>query len=148
MTAHAHANAAIASRPSTVALTLAGAAVVAVGANSVVALTAISAGASTAFLPLTVAVYGPLTVVGLVAGFAGWYIIRARSTRSVAILRVLVPALLVASFIPDTVTAIVGFIPDGSLTGYVALMLMHPIVVAVGVPVFQRLAPVRHERRA
>jgi hypothetical protein len=56
---------------------------------------------------------------------------------------VLVPVLAVMSFVPDTVLAITGFIPGTTLTGVVALMLMHLVVVAIAVPLCARLAPVR-----
>jgi hypothetical protein len=129
-------------RPGVVALALVAAIVVAVAANTVVALAALAAGASPAFSPLTIAVYGPFTVHGILAGYVGWRIVRGRAANPLRALRVLVPLLLVLSFAPDTVSAIIGFIPGSSLTGFVALMIMHPIVVAVGVPVYQRLAPV------
>lgn len=126
----------------TTVLTLAAAVVVAILANCVVAVAARAAGASPAFSPLALYVYGPFTALGLVAGYLGWRVVKRRSRDPLHALRVLVPVLLVLSFVPDTVSLIVGFIPGTSLTGFVALMIMHPIVVGVGVPVYQRLAPV------
>lgn len=134
------------SRRAVVVLTLAGAALVAVAANTVVAFAGLSAGASASFAPLMIAVYGPFSALGLVAGYVGWRIVRGRASEPLRMLRVLVPVLLVLSFLPDAITAIVGFIPDGSSTGFVSLMVMHVVVVAVGVPVYQRLAPVRSVR--
>jgi hypothetical protein len=132
------------SRPSrrlVIAATLGVAAVVAVAANTVVALAAIAAGASSAFAPLTIAVYAPFTIAGLIAGYIGWRLVRGRARAPHRALTILVPVILVLSFIPDTIAMVVGFIPEGSVTGYVGLMLMHVVVVAVGVPVFARLAP-------
>ena len=142
MTTQARSGTARFSRRTVVVLTLTAAAIVAIVANSIVAVVALAAGANPAFSPLMLDVYGPFTVLGLVAGYVGWRIVR-RSSRALELLRVLVPVLLVLSFIPDTVSLLIGFIPGTTVTGFVALMIMHPIVVAVGVPVYQRLAPVR-----
>jgi hypothetical protein len=130
-------------RRAAVVLTLGAAAVVAVAANTVVAVAGVAAGASASFAPLMIAVYGPFSVLGIVAGYVGWRIVRGRAAHPLRVLRVLVPVLLVLSFLPDTISAIVGFIPDSSATGFVSLMIMHVVVVGVGVPVYQRLAPVR-----
>ena len=146
MTTQVHFGSARLSRRAVVALTLAVAAVVAVVANSIVALAGLAAGANSAFAPLMLAVYGPFTILGIVAGYVGWRVVR-RSSRALLLLRVLVPVLLVLSFVPDAVSLLLGFIPGTTVTGFVALMIMHPIVVAVGVPVYQRLAPV-HEAAA
>jgi NhaP-type Na+/H+ and K+/H+ antiporter len=116
---------------------------VALAANTVIAMAALAAGANSAFSPLLVFVYGPFTVVGLLAAYAGWRIVRRRASSPRGVLRVLVPVLAVLSFVPDTVLAITGFIPGTTLTGVVALMLMHLVVVAIAVPLSARLAPVR-----
>ncbi|HEX4056726.1 MAG TPA: DUF6069 family protein [Galbitalea sp.] len=125
-----------------VVLTIAAAAIVAVAANTVVSTAAQAFGASSSFTPLSVALYGPFTAAGLVAGYVGWLVVRRRAGRPITVLRVLVPVLLLLSFVPDTVNAVVHFIPGSSLTAIFGLMIMHVIVVAVGVPVYQRLAPV------
>jgi hypothetical protein len=116
---------------------------VAVLANSVVAIVAHAAGASADFSPLLVFVYGPFTLLGFLAAYAGWRIVRRRASHPAAVLRVLVPVLTVLSFVPDTVLAITGFIPGASLTAVAALGLMHLVVVAVAVPICARLLPVR-----
>ncbi len=120
-------------------------AAVAVAANSLVAWIAILIGADPAFPPLMPAVFGGLTVVGLAIAYLGWRLVRRRARSPRRVLAVIVPALLVLSFVPDVVTMAVGFIPHGSPLGYVALMIMHPIVVALAVPAFLRVAPL--ERR-
>jgi hypothetical protein len=125
------------------AILLAAGAIVAVAANAVIAMAALAAGANSAFSPLLVFVYGPFTVIGLLAAYAGWRIVRSRARNPRRALLVLVPVLTVLSFIPDTFLAIRGFIPGTSLTGVIALMLMHLVVVAIAVPLCARLAPVR-----
>jgi hypothetical protein len=126
----------------TPALAVTAGAVIAIGANSVDAFAAIAAGASSSFAPLWPAVYAPFSVVGVVGAFVGWSIIRRRSSRPAAVLRVLVPVLAVLSFVPDAVLLATGFIPGASLTAVLALAIMHIVVVAVAVPLCQRLAPV------
>jgi hypothetical protein len=122
---------------------LAGGAAVAILANLVIATVAHAVGASAEFSPLLVFVYAPFTLVGLIAAYLGWRIVRQRARHPAAVLRILVPVLTVLSFAPDTILAITGFIPGASLTAVVALGLMHLVVVAVAVPICARLAPVR-----
>lgn len=124
------------------AVLLAAAVVVAGAANSVIAVSAIAAGASSTYSPLTLPVYLAFTVVGVLAGYAGWRIIRSRAARPARVLRVLVPVVLVLSWVPDVILAIAQFIPGTNLTGALALGLMHLVVVAVAVPVYLRIAPV------
>ena len=116
--------------------------VVAVLANSLIALAAIAAGASSGFSPLAIYVYGPFTVIGLLAAYVGWRVVRRRALRPAAALRVLVPVVTVLSFAPDTILALTRFIPGTSLTAVAGLALMHLVVVAVAVPMSARLAPV------
>jgi hypothetical protein len=121
---------------------LAAGAVVAGAATTVIALTAQAAGAGD-FPALKPLVYLPFVVLGLAAATAGWAIVRARATDPVRVLRVLVPVLTILSLAPDVVLAITGFIPGTTLTGAVALGLMHLTVVGVAVPVLARALPVR-----
>jgi len=58
------------------------------------------------------------------------------------VLRVLVPVVLLLSFIPDAILIITRFIPGTTLVGGLSLSAMHVIVAAVAVPVAQRIAPV------
>ncbi len=125
----------------TVALTAAGV-VVAGAATSIVALTAGALGVADGFSPLMPAVYLPFVAVGVIAAVVGWRIVRARATHPLRVLRVLVPVVLVASFIPDTVLMITHFIPGTTLIGGLSLSIMHLIVAAVAVPLAQRIAPV------
>jgi hypothetical protein len=125
----------------TTLVTLVAAIAIAVLAAGTIALAAIAAGA-TAFAPLMPYVFGPFAAVGVLAAYAGWRIVRASVRRPRQVLRVLVPVLLVLSFIPDVVLLLTGFMPGTTTTGAVALMLMHLVVAAIAVPVSQRLAPV------
>ena len=124
----------------TVAL-LAAAAAVAGLATTVIAFTARAVGAGDAFPPLQPNVYLPFVVLGLVAATGGWALVRARAARPVRLLRVLVPVLTVLSLVPDVLLGATGFIPGATVTGSVALGLMHLTVVGVAVPVLARALP-------
>ena len=130
-----------ASVPRTAVLLIAAIAV-AGAANTIIAFTAIAVGASSSYAPLNPPVYLAFTVVGVLVGYLGWRIIRSRVANPARVLKVLVPAVLVLSWIPDVVLAITQFIPGTTLTGALALGLMHAVVVAVAVPVYARIAPV------
>jgi hypothetical protein len=122
-------------------LSLVAAVAVAIVAAEIIALAAIAAGA-TAFPPLMPFVFGPFAAIGVLAGYAGWRIVRRLTAQPRRVLRVLVPVVLLLSFVPDVVLLTTGFIPGTTTTGAVALMLMHLTVAGVVVPVSQRLAPV------
>lgn len=124
-------------------LLLGGGAVVAVGINWVIASIAIAGGANSAFMPLTIYVFAPLTVVGYAAACVGWRIIRSRSAKPDSVLGVLVPVLTLLSLVPHVVLLATGFIPHSSPIGVLALALMHLVVVTTVVLVSQRVAPVR-----
>lgn len=126
----------------TIAL-LAAAFVVAGAANAIIAFTALAVGASPTFAPLSAPVFLAFTVLGVAGGYLGWRIVRRLTGASARVMRIVVPVALVLSWIPDVALAILQFIPGTNLTGAVGLALMHAVVVAVAVPVYQRLAPVR-----
>jgi hypothetical protein len=111
-------------------------------ANAVIALAAASAGASSSYGPLMPPVYLAFTALGIAGGYLGWRIVRRRSANPARLLRILVPVALVLSWVPDVILGVLQFIPGTTLTGAVALGLMHAVVVAVGVPVYARVAPV------
>lgn len=131
----------IATLPRT-ALLLAAAIAVAGAANAVIALVAVAAGAPGTYAPLTLPVYLAFTVFGVLAGYLGWRVVRRVAAHPARVLRVLVPVALVLSWVPDVVLAIVQFIPGTTVTGAIALGLMHAVVVGVAVPVYARIAPV------
>jgi hypothetical protein len=126
-----------------IALTLVVAVAITIALNAVVAAIAGAAGATPGYGPLTFPAYGLFTALGFIAGWFGWTLIVRRAARPAALLRVLVPVVLVLSFIPDVVLLITGFIPGTTAVAAVALMVMHVIVVAIAVPTYARLAPPR-----
>jgi uncharacterized membrane protein YtjA (UPF0391 family) len=115
---------------------------IAIVASVIDAYAAYAAGASTTFAALRPAIFAPFVAIGVIAAYLGWSIIRRRTANPAKVLRVLVPVLLVLSFVPDAILLMTGFIPGATLTGVVALAIMHLIVVAVAVPLNLRLAPV------
>ena len=130
----------------TVALTAAGV-VVAGAATTIVALTVTALGVADDFAPLRPALYLPFVAIGVIATVIGWRTIRSRTANPAAVLRVLVPAVLVASFVPDAILIVTRFIPGTTLIGGLSLSVMHVIVAAVAVPLAQRIAPVHGWRR-
>lgn len=124
------------------AVLLVAAMAVAGAANTIIALAAVAAGASSTYAPLTAPVYLAFTVIGVLAGYLGWRIVRRLTANPARVLKILVPVALVLSWVPDVVLAITGFIPGTNLTGALALGLMHAVVVAAAVPVYARIAPV------
>ncbi|WP_371402868.1 DUF6069 family protein [Kribbella sp. NBC_00662] len=113
------------------------AAVVAVTLNYLVARGAVALGADESFRPLTLPIFAPFTLIGIVVGFAGWRAVVRRSARPGAVLRVLVPVVLVLSMIPDLLLLATGFIPHTSGIAVAGLMLMHVVVTAVAVPAYR-----------
>ena len=118
-----------------------GAIVVAVLLDTVISLVARAAGASDDFKPLQFPAYTGLTVIGMLAGTAGWALIRRVAAHPAGVLRRLVPTVLVVSFIPDIALLVGG--EDGASVGSVlALVLMHVCVAAVLVTALRRALPV------
>jgi hypothetical protein len=120
---------------------LIGTAAVAAVLNAVVATAAHALGASHDFQPLQPSAYVPFTVFGVLAAAAAWAIIRARSTRPARVLRVLVPAVVLVSLVPDIMVGATAGQPGTSWGAVVALVVMHLVVAAVAVPAYQRLLP-------
>lgn len=121
--------------------TMLGAVVVAVLLDTVIAQIAEAAGVS-GFKPLQFGSYTSLTVLGMVAATVGWAVVRRRSSRPADVLRRLVPAVLVLSFVPD-VALLVGGGMGATGGGVAALLLMHVAVAAVVVAALHRVLPVR-----
>jgi hypothetical protein len=59
----------------------------------------------------TAPVFIPFTLIALAAGVAGWTTVVRRSARPGAVLRVLIPVVLVLSMIPDLLLLATKFIP-------------------------------------
>ncbi|MEO6085351.1 MAG: DUF6069 family protein [Umezawaea sp.] len=110
-------------------------------ANTVIALLAHAAGASPDFQPLQFGTYLSLTVVGVLAGAVGWQVVRRRAANPAALLRRLVPAVVVVSLVPDVVIGFDDTYPGVSWGAVAALMLMHVAVALVAVPVYRRFLP-------
>lgn len=123
------------------ALTLLAAIAIAIAAAEIIALSAVAAGA-TPFPALMPLVFGPFAAIGILAGYLGWRIVRSRVRNPRRVLSVLVPVVLLLSFVPDIVLMVTQFIPGTSTLGVIALMLMHLTVAGIVVPVAARLAPV------
>lgn len=120
---------------------LAAAAVIAVALNAAVAAIAHAAGAPANFSPLLLPTFGLFTVAGIVIGAAGWARIRARSARPRALLRRLVPVVLVVSYVPDLLVGISGLLPGTTWGAVIGLMVMHIVVAGIAVPSYQLLFP-------
>ena len=125
------------------AVTLVIAVAIAVALNAVVAAIAGAAGATPGYGPLTLPAYALFTALGFAAGWLGWSMITRRAARPRAVLSVLVPVVLVLSFVPDVLLLLLGFIPGTTTVAAVALMVMHVVVVAIAVPTFAVLATPR-----
>ncbi|ANZ40347.1 hypothetical protein BBK82_34295 [Lentzea guizhouensis] len=126
--------------PSTgeVAVGLLGAAVVSIAVNSLIALVA------SKFIPegtervgLALAEYAPATVIGILLGTLGWFLVRRFAKDPRRVLRVLVPIVVVLTFIPD-----LGILAGGAaVVNSLALIAMHVVVAAATVPVLGRVLP-------
>ncbi|HEX7308189.1 DUF6069 family protein [Lentzea sp.] len=121
-----------------VAVGLLGAAVVSIAVNSLIALVAgklIPADADRKGLALVE--YAPATVIGILLGTLGWYLVRRFAGDPRRVLRVLVPVVVVLSWIPD-----LGILAGGAtLVNSIALILMHAVVAGATVPVLSRVLP-------
>ena len=98
-------------------------------------------GVSAEFLPLTPGPIALWTVIGVLVGAAGWRLIVNRSARSGAVLRALVPTVLVLSLIPDVALLVTGATPGTTVAGVVSLMVMHVVTAAIAVTAYRRTMP-------
>ncbi|MEU7785485.1 DUF6069 family protein [Amycolatopsis sp. NPDC049159] len=103
--------------PST-ALRLGVAVVAAAAVNTVIALAASALDDGGTGMGLNPAAYLPATVLGVLIGAAGWGLIARRSPRA---LRVVVPVVLVLTWIPDVLQLTAG----ATAANVAGLMLMH-----------------------
>lgn len=117
------------------------AAVTATAVNALIAVLAHAFGAADEFQPLQFGAYAFLTVAGTLAGAAGWAAIRRWTRRPSAVLRWLVPAVLVVSFVPDLALLGSDAQPGTSGLAVVALIVMHVNVAAVTVPILRAVLP-------
>ncbi|MFJ2884958.1 DUF6069 family protein [Streptomyces sp. NPDC087305] len=122
--------------PLAVAGGLLAAIVLAAAADTVIAQLALAAGAPDDFQPLKASSYIFLTTVGILAGALGWSIVRKVSNDPRALVRWLVPTLVLVSFVPDFL-----LYGDGGATGVGALLLMHVTVAVVAVVAYRKVMP-------
>lgn len=111
--------------------------------NSVIAFVARALGVDpTVVTGLQVPAYLSLTLLGALLGAIGWVIVRGRAADPAAVLRWLVPAAVVVSWIPDLLLGLqAGW-------GVLWLVLMHPVVATAGVLAYRRFLPLPAARRA
>jgi hypothetical protein len=113
------------------------AAVVALIGNTLIALAVSALRPGGVVKGLTFLEYGSLTVVGVLVGTAGWALVRRSARRPRAVLRWLVPVVVVLSFGAD-----LGLIAAGtSPLNAVGLMLMHVVVAVTTVLALARVLP-------
>lgn len=113
-----------------------------------VAAIAHAAGASREMVALTPAVFVPLIVIGVIAGAIGWTIIRAKARDPRRVLGVLVPAVLLVSFVPDVLVGVTRTLPGTTWTAMVGLMVMHLVVGGCAVLAYRTFLPVEPRNRA
>jgi hypothetical protein len=107
--------------------------------NTAVSFAAQALGASSDVIQgLAPQAYVFLTTVGVVVAAGAWALIRGKAKRPNALLRKLVPIVVVVSLLPDL--PLFG-LANASPIGVIALMLMHFLVAGVAVPIFARVMP-------
>lgn len=122
------------------------AAVAAILGNLVIAAIAHAAGAPTDFPPLQPPAFIMLTVVGVIAGAVGWAVVRRRAADPAHLLTLLVPVVLLLSFVPDILVGVTRALPSTTWGAVFALMVMHVLVSAVAVTCFFYLLPLPARR--
>ncbi|MGC9542180.1 DUF6069 family protein [Streptomyces sp. UG1] len=106
-----------------------------------IAALARAAGASDDFQPLQASAFVFFTVVGLVIGAIGWSIVRRSSKDPESLLRKLLPAVVVVSFIPDLAMLVSDYTPHADAVGVIALLVMHVVVAVAAVFTFHKILP-------
>jgi hypothetical protein len=92
---------------------------------------------------LAVGEYAPATVLGIGLGTLGWYLVRRFAGNPKRVLKILVPVVVVLSWIPD-----LGILAGGAtVANSLALMAMHAVVAALTVPVLMRVLPLQEPRK-
>ena len=134
MTSSVRQTASRAAPPARIALAIVLAAVVAAVVNTLLGLL-IGVIEGTGYNPTTAIAY---SVIGVLIGALGWALVRRVAPRPAAVLRWLVPLVVVLSFVPDLLLLQYGL----SVLLVVGLMLMHVVCAVVAVPAFRRVLPV------
>jgi hypothetical protein len=121
-----------------IVLAVAAAIVVSIAVNTGIALATKSLETGGTQTGLTPVAYAPATALAIIVATIGWTIVRRRSTRPGALLRVLVPTVLVVSLVPGVILLVAG----NSALNVVGLWVMHLVVTAVTVTTLSRALPV------
>ncbi|WP_206784846.1 DUF6069 family protein [Amycolatopsis sp. MtRt-6] len=93
----------------------------AAAANTVIALAATALDDGGIHMGLSPAIYLPFTAVGLLLGTIGWFVLARTAPKA---LRVVVPAVLVLTWVPDLLLLTAG----ATAANVAGLMLMHVVV--------------------
>jgi hypothetical protein len=99
--------------------------------------------ASDDFMPLTPGPIVMWTIVGALVAAVAWRRIVSTSPRSRALLRRLVPAVLVLSFVPDVALLATDGMTGQTTPAVVSLMVMHAVTAVVVVAAYRRAMPPR-----
>ena len=95
-------------------------------------------------VPSTVQLGAPgVVLVSIVVAFCGaigWQLVRRRAAHPRALLRLLVPIVLVLSFAPDVLLAAMTWSSTG-LTPVLTLALMHLTTISIAVAAYARILP-------
>jgi hypothetical protein len=116
---------------------LLGAAVAALIGNALIALLVSALRPGGVEKGLTFVEFGPMTVAGVLVGTAGWALVRRTARRPRALLRWLVPVVVVLTFGADLALLAGGT----ALLNAVGLMLMHVVVAITTVVALTRVLP-------
>ncbi|WP_214404215.1 DUF6069 family protein [Pseudonocardia lacus] len=120
-----------------VGLGLLAATAVAVLGNALVSLLVLAVGPGGVEKGLRPVEYVTLTIAGVLIGTVGWALVRRFAPNPRAVLRVLVPVVVVLSFGAD-----LALLAGGTgLLNAVGLMVMHVVVAAATVPTLARVLP-------
>ncbi len=95
------------------------------------------------FQPLTPGPIVMWTILGAIIGAAGWRLFVNKSDGSHALLRKLVPTVLVLSFIPDVALLATDALPGTSTAAVLSLMAMHVVTAVIVVTAYRRAMPTR-----
>ncbi|MEV6823908.1 hypothetical protein [Amycolatopsis sp. NPDC051102] len=121
------------------ALRLGFALLAAAAANTVIALGALALDDGGIGMGLSPASYLPATAAGLLLGTIGWFVLARRAPHA---LRVVVPAVLVLTWVPDLLL----FAAGATAANVFGLMLMHLVVTTAVVAALRpTLAPAERE---
>ena len=123
-----------------------GAVVVACLVGLLFASIAHAAGSPHKFKPLKPGSFVPLIVFGIVMGAIGWALIRRYSSRPRALLTIVVPVVVVVSWIPDIVLYTSKTQAGTTGRGVLTVMLLHLAVAAIAVFAFLKAMPLPADR--